>query len=190
MELLTFSVVLAIFGIIALWFEVNSLKPGGQAAVSRAVVAMELRRQMDMPAIQTAIAQVRHLADTQYLGNGQLGHPANGHQSNGHAPSMNGHTTKPETPGLVEVDQFFSHMGELVRRGIADDEVFALMGPTISEMWHCLRPIRSHPAALNGMRHLDDFDYLYTAWLNWDHYHHQHVAPPRFVSHGVVASAH
>lgn len=119
----------------------------------RVGIALQLYQQMQTPAIATAIEQVRTLADE----------PARADL----APVQ---LCSAQWDALRTVNHYFAHVGELVATGVADDEVFALMGPTISAMWHVARPTRQLIKAKVGQHAPDYFDWLYERWLNWDHW--------------------
>lgn len=151
--ILALSVIFLIGSVVTLALEFNSYK-----RAQRATLALQLTQQLQMPALAHAIETVRTLE----------------------APSLNGHGGPAHaTPALMngqwqavkEVNHYFSHVGELLRNGVADDEVFALMGPTISEMWHLSKSHRIKLAEKEPIPAVkDDFDYLYVEWLNYDHH--------------------
>jgi hypothetical protein len=150
--ILAVSVIFLIGSVITLAIEFNSYK-----RAQRTTIALQLSQQLALSPMAQAIDMVRALG----------------------TPSMNGHGPAPAPAALAndqlhavkEVNQYFSHVGELVRTGMANDEVFALMGPTISEMWHAAKSYRVLVAAKAPDKApcRDDFDYLYEAWLNYDH---------------------
>ncbi len=148
--ILALSMIFLVLAVVALALEMRSYY--------RKVVALQISQQMHMPAMAQAIEMVRSLNAAPSM--------------NGHAPSMaeqalaNGHLH-----AMSEVNRYFSHVGELVRNGEADDEVFALMGPTISEVWHASKNYRRQLADKAGdiAADQDDFEYLYVEWLNYDH---------------------
>lgn len=121
--------------------------------VQRAGVSLQLYQQLQTPALEGAIARVRELGD---------------------APTPRGALALPledaRCRALLEVNRYFSRVGALVREGVADDEVFALMGPTISEMWHVSRPTRQLIKEKANQTTPDYFDWLYERWLNWEHW--------------------
>ena len=167
---LTIAVIILAISVILLSLELNDIKRAQRASIS-----LQLYQQFDEPSLQSAITQVRQIGNQP--NSHSNGHSTNGYSANGHTgqvAALNGHE-KAQKQAVDDVDHFFSHVGELVQRGIADEDVFTLMGPTIRDMWHCMRPVRQHVAAENGSANQDGFDYLYTGWLNWDY---QHRAQP------------
>ncbi len=186
--ILTFSVIALAISVILLWFELQSIK-----RTQRATISLQLRQQFEDPGLQSAIARVRQIgeqaASRAYSNHQSNGYHANGFAGNGHQPALNGLNSADQVQALKEVDQFFCHVGGLLRRGIADDEIFVSMGPAINEMWYIMRPMRDHFA--HGVAAIDDFDYLYTEWLNWDYRHcHQSIQYHMPAQQTLSVSAH
>ncbi len=150
--ILAVSVIFLIGSVITLAIEFNSYK-----RAQRTTIALQLSQQLEMPALAQAVATVRGLGLPSMNGHGP---------TSAHAVLANG-----QLHAVKEVNHYFSHVGELVRTGMANDEVFALMGPTISEMWHSAKSYRDLVAAKapDAATCRDDFDYLYEEWLNYDH---------------------
>jgi len=151
--ILAFSMIFLIGSVIALAFEMR--------AHHRKVIALQLSQQMHTPTMAEAIDTVRNLNSAPSM--------------NGHAPSMAQHAlANGQWRAVSEVNRYFSHVGEMVRNGEADDEVFAMMGPTISEVWHASKSYRQQLADKandpnDSAPVQDDFDYLYVEWLNYDY---------------------
>ncbi|HKD74148.1 MAG TPA: hypothetical protein VKB76_01585 [Ktedonobacterales bacterium] len=172
--ILTFSVIALAISVILLWFELQSIK-----RTQRATFSMQLRQQFSDPDLQSAIARVRQIGEQMtaraYSNHQANGYHENGFAGNGHKPAQHAGNSVDQVQALHKVDQFFGYVGEKVRLGIADEAVFELMGTDINEMWYIMRPIRSRPAQADGVPAIDNFDYLYTEWLNWDYQHNHQV---------------
>lgn len=127
----------------------------------RASISLQLAQQMHTPFIAHALADVHQLCDSPFA-------------------QRPDHLSAAQAASLQEVIRFFAHIGELARRGIADDEVFVLMGATISEMWHASSALRRTSATSLQFSDIDqdNFDWLYVEWLNWDHSHRKPLASP------------
>lgn len=127
----------------------------------RASISLQLAQQIHTPFIASALAGVRQLSDIPLA-------------------QRPVHLSSAQAESLQEVMRFFAHIGELARRGIADDEIFVLMGATISEMWHASSALRrtSAPHLQISDFDQDNFDWLYVEWLNWDHSHRKPLASP------------
>jgi hypothetical protein len=150
--ILALSVIFLIGSVITLALEFNSYK-----RAQRATLALQLNQQLQMPVLAQAVETIRTLAMPDMNGHGGPAHAA--------PALMNG-----QWQAVKEVNRYFTHVGELLRSGVADDEVFALMGPTISEMWHLSKSHRTKLAEKDDIPIVkDDFDYLYVEWLNYDH---------------------
>jgi hypothetical protein len=150
--ILALSVIFLIGSVVTLALEFNSYK-----RTQRATIALQLSQQLQMPALAQAIEAVRMLDAPSLNGHGGPVHAA--------PALLNG-----QWQAVKEVNRYFAHVGELLRTGVADDEVFALMGPTISEMWHRSKSYRGKLAEKDDDPNAkDDFDYLYVEWLNYDH---------------------
>jgi hypothetical protein len=146
--ILSISVLFLIVSVLLLAWELNATKKAQRAAIS-----LQLYQQLATPPLARALESLRS------------------------GPSMNGHRPDEaknvlahgQQQAYADIHRYFAYVGELVRRGVADEEVFAVMGPTISEAWHSMRDYRHE---LNGKYVVDgqdDFDWLYVEWLNWDH---------------------
>jgi hypothetical protein len=186
--ILTFSVIALAISVILLWFELQSIK-----RTQRATFSMQLRQQFSDPELQSAIARVRQIGEQAaarvYSNHRANGHHENGFAGNGHQPPQHFVNSADQVQALHKVDQFFGYVGEKVRLGIADEAVFELMGTDINEMWYIMRPIRKHPE--NGASGIDNFDYLYTEWLNWDYQHGHQVTQYQLPAHqSLSVSAH
>ncbi len=147
-------IIIAILGLCVFWLSVR-LRSAVQS--QHTAISLQLYQQLESPVLSEAVAAVRRMDN---------------HQFNGH----NGHheLPLPERQQLVsvrEVDRYFAQVGGLVRRGVADDEIFALMGPTISEMWRLTRPVRDAQHDKESACSRDDFEWLYVEWLNWYYSH-------------------
>ena len=198
--ILALSVAVLAIGVLLIAVELMRTKRSYTASVS-----LQLAQRMRDPQVQSSIARVRqlnegigysqisvanngHLSDDHSpLANGHLSSDhsalANGHVVNEHGPLANGHVAVKHDVALSEVDHYFGHIGSLVRRGVADHEVFALMGPTISEMWHGTRTFRAQDGASPNR----DFEWLYTEWLNYDFaQRHSPTAPHDYSTNAIL----
>jgi hypothetical protein len=157
--ILSIAVLLLAIAVVALIAELRATHKA-----QRASTILQLRQQLQSPALQAAIAKVHALESLPHM---------NGHRSNGHSPkglvALDEYRIGDESTAVSEIDHFFGHVGQLVRLGVADDEVFAMMGPTISDMWHSTRAARRAVAGTNGDKTHEDFEWLYVEWLNWDY---------------------
>ena len=147
-SILSISVLFLIASVLLLAMELNATK-----RTQRAAISLQLAQQMTSPAIIHALDTVRAVSNNGY------------HPEREHALLMNGQHT-----AVIEINRYFGHVGELMRRGVADDEVFVMMGPTIGEAWHATRqPYRQQTSETNKVHPQDDFEWLYLEWLSWDH---------------------
>ncbi len=115
----------------------------------RTSVSLLVHQQLQMTQMTHALAEVRGL----------------------HAPRTGEHAAlaNGQWHAVAEVDRYFSYAGSLLRRGMANDEVFPLMGDTIGEMWHATKAYRPLVRSKDIGSRSDDFAYLYTEWLNWEY---------------------
>jgi hypothetical protein len=162
--------------VILLSLELNDVK-----RTQRASISLQLHQQLRDPIIQTAMNQVRMYGASLLFTsppnmNGSSDHTMNGKQemngNNRHVLRNGSREEGADTSinetlhAMSEVHHFFAHVGHLLHRGDTDSEVFRLMGPAISEMWHILRLQTISDATEQEHR---DFEWLYTEWLNWDY---------------------
>lgn len=140
------AVVALALGFFLLAFEVLAIRRNQRASVS-----LQLYQQLQNPAMEAALAQIRQLRVVAH---------------NGDLPQL----PQQQWAALTETDRFFSYVGDLVRQGIADDSVFSLMGPTICEVWHAASPLRHVMRTKGQSGQPDQFDWLYEQWLNYDHW--------------------
>ena len=149
-SILLISVLLLVVSVFLLAMELSAIKRTQHAAIS-----LQLAQQMSSPIIIHALNTVRAASSNGY------------HPEREHAVLMNG-----QHAAADELNRYFGHVGELLRRGVADDEVFAAMGPTIGEAWHAThQPFRQQASDTSNANPQDDFEWLYLEWLNWDHRH-------------------
>ncbi len=133
-------------GLFLLSFELSATRRNQRAGVS-----LQLYQQLQNPTLEAALLAVRTL-------------PKISEQTLPQLP-------KQQWQALIETDRFFSHMGELVRRGVADESVFTLMGPIIGEVWYETSAVRQMIRMKEHLCQVDEFDWLYEQWLNYQHAH-------------------
>jgi len=152
-----------VLGVIALAMSVLLLAMELQAVkrAQNASISLQIYQQFHNPLLQEALTQIRRL-DTLIYHQESL-------NGNGHHPAKQ-LTSHENTQLFDEVTGYFGQVGKLMRGHSANgEEIFAMMGPTISEVWHALRPIRAKAEAQNQFGRYADFEWLYTEWLNWDY---------------------
>ena len=145
------AVVALAMGFFLLAFELITTKRNQRTSVS-----LQLYQQLQNPSLEAAVTQVRQLRHI---------------PQNGDLP----HLARDQWAALQETDRFFNHVGELVHRKVADDSIFALMGPTISEVWFASSDVRRVLHTKDAHQPTDYFDYLYEQWLNYDHWRQQGI---------------
>jgi hypothetical protein len=133
---------------------------GETRSAQRATISLQLMQQLQSPNLTGAMALTRQAAERFRQG-----------------ARANGHLSAPEYDAARAVDRFFSHVGYLTRAGaIGVDEVIVLLGPAISEMWHAVTALRGMLRERVSVTGQDDFAWLFTEWLNWDHAQRQRGA--------------
>ena len=131
------------------------------SALKRAQAAhvwLQLQQQWGDPKLAQAVRTVQTLGESEHT---------NGHRPDDHhAVLMNGHLD-----AVQVTNHYFTNVGTLVRSGVVNGhQVFTLMGPTLSEVWHASRSYRDLLRDKQMMSH-EDFDWLYTEWLNREYAH-------------------
>lgn len=147
-SILTISVLLLIASVLLLAMELNATK-----RTQRAAISLQLMQQLSSPQLVHALEAMRAISNNGY------------HPDHEHALLLNDKET-----ALQEIDLYFGYVGDLVRRGMVDEKIFAVMGPSIREAWHTTRePFRHVPTDAPNADPKDDFEWLYLEYLNWDH---------------------
>ncbi|MBA3824460.1 MAG: hypothetical protein H0X24_11270 [Ktedonobacterales bacterium] len=116
---------------------------------------LQMQQQLNEPKMVQALHTVQSLAQTS--------------STNGHGPSAPPLLINGQFDAVQTVNRYFANVGTLVRDHVLDeDQVLSLMGPTLSDVWYASRSYRDLLKEKSVINH-DDFDWLYTEWLNGEY---------------------
>ncbi len=146
-------------GIIYLMRELMRVKHSQQT-----IAALQLAQRLRDPQMQESINIIRSSAFTprrapEYDQNNSLSAAAPGRSS-----------FSDREKALRELCFFLSLTGSMAKRKVASaDEIFFLMGETISQTWGAMRQMQSVGGAILSGEDMQNFIWLYTEWLNYSH---------------------
>jgi len=119
---------------------------------------LQMEQQLSEPKMVHALHTVQSLDQTASM---------NEHGQTAPPMLMNGQLEAVQT-----VNRYFANVGTLVRDHVLDEgQVLALMGPSLSNAWYASRAYRELLKEKSQISH-DNFDWLYTEWLNDEYQRH------------------
>jgi hypothetical protein len=151
--------IILVASVVVLWFELRATK-----RAHRVQIALQFYQQLQESHLQASI----ELICSQKV----LLFRFNGHRKND--------LVSPEVrQAQYDIVRFFAVIGRLMKRHDVDKEIFELMGNTIEETWQATRVYREQSSRTDDkVNSIDDFQWLYTEWLNWDYSHQNGWSSP------------
>ncbi len=151
--------IVAAAGIIYLMRELMRVKYSQQT-----IAALQLAQRLRDPQMQESINIIRF---STYSKRSMPDYAQNGSVS-GALPANISYAEREKA--LRELCFFLSLTGSMAKRKVASaDEIFFLMGETISQTWSAMRQTQSVGKTILSGEDLQNFLWLYTEWLNYSH---------------------